>query len=139
MAHSFKQQIAAAAAAAAAALAVVADAVDAEICRTFAVETAATGQREFIVTSAQRFWEHYISVNAKQRHHYEIIRQAHPCNLYFGECLQVLLYMRYCGQSCVSTCQQRLLGFHGPYQFLYLFGSFDSCMWGADVALTLLQ
>jgi hypothetical protein len=91
MAHSFKQQTAAAAAAA---LAVVADAVDAEICRTFAVETAATGQREFIVTSAQRFWEHYISVNAKQRHHYEIIRQAHPCNLYFGECLQVLLYMQ---------------------------------------------
>lgn len=54
-------------------------------CRTFATETAASGQREFIVTSAQLFWDKYTQLPAQQRHCYEIIRQATPCNLYFGE------------------------------------------------------
>lgn len=53
--------------------------------RTFAVETAASGQRDFIVSSTQLFWQHYIELPIKQRHHYEIIRQGSPCNLYFGE------------------------------------------------------
>ena len=54
------------------------------LCRTFATETAASGQREFIVTSAQLFWDRYIQLPVQQRHSYEIIRQASPCNLYFG-------------------------------------------------------
>jgi len=55
-------------------------------CRTFACETAATGQRDFIVTSAELFWQQYVETPAKERHHYEIIRQGSPCNLYFGGC-----------------------------------------------------
>lgn len=53
--------------------------------RTFACETAVTGQREFIVTSAEVFWQHYIALPLSARHHYEIIRQGTPCHLYFGE------------------------------------------------------
>jgi hypothetical protein len=91
-------------------MALVADAVHAGICRTFAVETAATGQREFIVTSAQRFWEHYTSLNVKQRHHYEIIRQANPCNLYFGEHLHAGAAVR----NSINTSAQQWLDFMAP-------------------------
>lgn len=63
--------------------------LDAQACssilRTFALETAETGRREFTVASEQLFWQTYAALPAKQRHHYEIIRQGTPCNLYFGE------------------------------------------------------
>jgi hypothetical protein len=54
-------------------------------CRTFAYEVSASGQRIFIVSSAELFWQHYKALPPAERHHYEIIRQASPCHLYFGE------------------------------------------------------
>lgn len=54
-------------------------------CRTFACEVSATGQRVFLVSSAELFWQHYKALPGGERHHYEIIRQSSPCNLYFGK------------------------------------------------------
>eukprot|EP00879_Flechtneria_rotunda_P021736 GHRR01022920.1.p1 GENE.GHRR01022920.1~~GHRR01022920.1.p1 ORF type:complete len:353 (+),score=120.69 GHRR01022920.1:228-1286(+) len=55
----------------------------AALLRTFAQELSTKGQREFIVTSAELFWQRYKELPATSRHHYEIIRQGAPCNLYF--------------------------------------------------------
>uniref|UniRef100_A0A383WFI1 DNA-directed primase/polymerase protein n=1 Tax=Tetradesmus obliquus TaxID=3088 RepID=A0A383WFI1_TETOB len=53
------------------------------ILRTFACEVSTSGQRVFIVSSAELFWQHYKALPPAERHHYEIIRQASPCHLYF--------------------------------------------------------
>lgn len=120
----------------------VADAVHAGTCRTFAVETAATGQREFIVTSAQRFWDHYTLLTIQQRHHYEIIRQATPCNLYFGECLQ-LTQVQLCTTVCRHLCSA-VAGFEWPpplhsrrsWQYQQLHAGFRCCFDMASTACT---
>ncbi|KAF6261704.1 hypothetical protein COO60DRAFT_1699647 [Scenedesmus sp. NREL 46B-D3] len=46
-------------------------------------EVSTGGQRVFIVSSAELFWQHYKALPVADRHHYEIIRQASPCHLYF--------------------------------------------------------
>jgi len=42
-----------------------------------------TGARKFIVTSYQDFWTRYFTLPPRQRHHYELIPECHPCHLYF--------------------------------------------------------
>jgi hypothetical protein len=49
----------------------------------FAEEVSTAGQRLFITASASTFWQQYKQMKPAERHHYEIIREAQPCNLFF--------------------------------------------------------
>eukprot|EP00775_Hariotina_reticulata_P013269 gene13269-13400_t len=51
--------------------------------RVFAEEISTTGQRVFIAASTHIFWQQYKQLKAAERHHYEIIREGQPCNLFF--------------------------------------------------------
>ncbi|XP_024523407.1 DNA-directed primase/polymerase protein [Selaginella moellendorffii] len=49
----------------------------------FTYQDHTTGQRRFLVTSHLEFWRRYEKMHGSLRHHYEIIRENTPCNLYF--------------------------------------------------------
>ncbi|XP_047332072.1 DNA-directed primase/polymerase protein [Impatiens glandulifera] len=51
--------------------------------RIFCYQDHANGQRRFLVTSYEEFWQRYKSMNPKSRHHYEVIQEGLPCHLYF--------------------------------------------------------
>eukprot|EP01102_Stenamoeba_stenopodia_P008282 TRINITY_DN2368_c0_g1_i2.p1 TRINITY_DN2368_c0_g1~~TRINITY_DN2368_c0_g1_i2.p1 ORF type:complete len:618 (+),score=173.73 TRINITY_DN2368_c0_g1_i2:244-1854(+) len=51
--------------------------------RFFSFEKNANGKRKFIVATWEDFWREYKALEARDRHHYEIIRDGSPCNLYF--------------------------------------------------------
>lgn len=44
-----------------------------------------SGKRFFVVATPEAFWRTYSRMPPATRHHYEIIREGHPCHLYFGE------------------------------------------------------
>jgi len=52
-------------------------------CRIFSFEQGVKGTRQFMATTYDEFWARYRAVDLR-RHHYEIIRELRPCNLYFG-------------------------------------------------------
>lgn len=52
-------------------------------CRIFSFERGVKGTRQFMATTYDEFWARYRAVDLR-RHHYEIIRELRPCNLYFG-------------------------------------------------------
>ena len=62
--------------------------------RVFAEEVAGNGCRRFIVATPERMWTEYEQLAKGVRHYYEIIRQGHPCHLYFGAWLAWLRWKR---------------------------------------------
>lgn len=52
--------------------------------RILSVELGVKGARHFVATTYDEFWARYRSLDSAARHHYEIIREGQPCNLYFG-------------------------------------------------------
>ncbi|KVI07145.1 DNA primase, UL52/UL70 type, Herpesviridae [Cynara cardunculus var. scolymus] len=51
--------------------------------RIFSYQDHASGQRRFLVSTYKEFWRRYKNMNAKFRHHYEVIEEGLPCHLYF--------------------------------------------------------
>ncbi|KAI3757674.1 hypothetical protein L6452_05217 [Arctium lappa] len=51
--------------------------------RIFSYQDHASGQRRFLVSTYKEFWQRYKNMNAKFRHHYEVIEEGLPCHLYF--------------------------------------------------------
>ena len=52
--------------------------------RFFSAEDHATGRRKFIASTYKEFWRRYSAPElCGKRHHYELIREARPCYLYF--------------------------------------------------------
>ncbi|KAA0033721.1 DNA-directed primase/polymerase protein isoform X3 [Cucumis melo var. makuwa] len=49
----------------------------------FSYQDHFNGQRRFLVSSYSEFWHRYKSMDAKCRHHYEVIQEGAPCHLYF--------------------------------------------------------
>ncbi|XP_044467882.1 DNA-directed primase/polymerase protein [Mangifera indica] len=41
------------------------------------------GQRRFLVSTYEEFWQRYKIMDPKFRHHYEVIQEGFPCHLYF--------------------------------------------------------
>lgn len=72
--------------------------------RVFAEEVAESGCRRFIVATPERMWTEYEQLAKGVRHYYEIIRQGHPCHLYFGAWLTWLRWKQVSSwhQSCRS-------------------------------------
>ena len=52
--------------------------------RSRAEEHGPSGRRRFVVCSYSELWRRYAALPTGARHVYEIIRQGHPCHLYFG-------------------------------------------------------
>jgi hypothetical protein len=52
--------------------------------RFFSAEDHSTGRRKFIASTYKEFWRRYSAPELfGKRHHYELIREARPCHLYF--------------------------------------------------------
>ena len=52
--------------------------------RLFSAEDHSTGRRKFIASTYKEFWRRYSAPELfGKRHHYELIREARPCYLYF--------------------------------------------------------
>ncbi|CAI9092308.1 OLC1v1027508C1 [Oldenlandia corymbosa var. corymbosa] len=51
--------------------------------RVFCYQDHVTGQRRFLVSTYKEFWQRYMQMNPKFRHHYEVIQEGLPCHLYF--------------------------------------------------------
>ena len=51
--------------------------------RVFSIELSNTGKRSFIACTLDTFWNAYLCLAPRRRNYYEIIRQHHPCRLYF--------------------------------------------------------
>ncbi|GMY07329.1 DNA-directed primase/polymerase protein [Fagus crenata] len=51
--------------------------------RVFSYQDHFTGQRRFLVSTYNEFWQRYKNMNSKFRHHYEVIQEGLPCHLYF--------------------------------------------------------
>ncbi|KAF3796650.1 DNA-directed primase/polymerase protein [Nymphaea thermarum] len=49
----------------------------------FSYQDHLSGQRRFLVSSYEEFWQRYSSMDSKFRHHYEVIQGGLPCHLYF--------------------------------------------------------
>ncbi|XP_022141220.1 DNA-directed primase/polymerase protein [Momordica charantia] len=49
----------------------------------FSYQDHFNGQRRFLVSSYNEFWQRYKSMDSKFRHHYEVIQEGAPCHLYF--------------------------------------------------------
>lgn len=50
--------------------------------RVFSRELSSTGKRVFCGVDLREFWDYYAALRRWNRHHYEIIRENHPCRLY---------------------------------------------------------
>jgi VanZ family protein len=60
--------------------------------RIFALETASSGKRKYIVGNLGRFLDHYWrKSDPLNRHYYELIREKTPCRLYFGTSGSILI------------------------------------------------
>ncbi|KAB5516862.1 hypothetical protein DKX38_027510 [Salix brachista] len=51
--------------------------------RIFSYQDHHNGQRRFLVSTYTEFWRRYKNMDAKFRHHYEVIQEGLPCHLYF--------------------------------------------------------
>ncbi|KAJ6960816.1 uncharacterized protein [Populus alba] len=51
--------------------------------RIFSYQDHHNGQRRFLVSTYREFWRRYKNMDAKFRHHYEVIQEGLPCHLYF--------------------------------------------------------
>ncbi|KAF7802077.1 DNA-directed primase/polymerase protein isoform X1 [Senna tora] len=51
--------------------------------RIFSYQDHFSGQRRFLVSTYTEFWRRYKNMDAKLRHHYEVIQEGLPCHLYF--------------------------------------------------------
>ncbi|CAK7338732.1 unnamed protein product [Dovyalis caffra] len=51
--------------------------------RIFSYQDHHNGQRRFLISTYKEFWERYKNMDAKFRHHYEVIQEGLPCHLYF--------------------------------------------------------
>lgn len=49
----------------------------------FSYQDHFNGQRRFLVSSYNVFWQRYKNMDSKFRHHYEVIQEGLPCHLYF--------------------------------------------------------
>ncbi|CAN6480826.1 unnamed protein product [Victoria cruziana] len=49
----------------------------------FSYQDHFSGQRRFLVSSYEEFWQRYSSMDSKFHHHYEVIQEGLPCHLYF--------------------------------------------------------
>ncbi|XP_042481034.1 DNA-directed primase/polymerase protein [Macadamia integrifolia] len=49
----------------------------------FSYQDHFNGQRRFLVSTHEEFWQRYKSMDSKFRHHYEVILEGMPCHLYF--------------------------------------------------------
>lgn len=52
-------------------------------CHVFCYQDHVNGQRRYLVSTYQEFWQRYKQMNPKFRHHYEVIQEGLPCHLYF--------------------------------------------------------
>jgi len=60
--------------------------------RIFALDTASSGKRQYIVGNLGRFLDHYWrKSDPLNRHYYELIRENTPCRLYFGTSGSILI------------------------------------------------
>jgi len=42
-----------------------------------------TGTRKYVVTNLDNLWLRYVDTHVRDRHFYELLREGHPCHLYF--------------------------------------------------------
>ncbi|XP_043718422.1 DNA-directed primase/polymerase protein isoform X1 [Telopea speciosissima] len=49
----------------------------------FSYQDHFNGQRRFLVSTYEEFWNRYKNMDSKFRHHYEVIQEGLPCHLYF--------------------------------------------------------
>ncbi|XP_057480668.1 uncharacterized protein LOC130767711 isoform X2 [Actinidia eriantha] len=49
----------------------------------FSYQDHMNGQRRFLVSTYEEFWQRYKNMNPRFRHHYEVIQEGSPCHLYF--------------------------------------------------------
>ncbi|KAG9455314.1 hypothetical protein H6P81_008218 [Aristolochia fimbriata] len=49
----------------------------------FSYQDHLTGQRRFLVSTYEEFWQRYKVMDSKFRHHYEVIQEGQPCHMYF--------------------------------------------------------
>ncbi|XAR53611.1 hypothetical protein NMG60_11022230 [Bertholletia excelsa] len=49
----------------------------------FSYQDHMNGQRRFLVSTYNEFWQRYKNMNPKFCHHYEVIQEGLPCHLYF--------------------------------------------------------
>ncbi|XP_011046040.1 PREDICTED: DNA-directed primase/polymerase protein [Populus euphratica] len=54
----------------------------ADVC-IFSYQDHHNGQRRFLVSTYREFWRRYKNMDARFRHHYEVIQEGLPCHLYF--------------------------------------------------------
>ncbi|XP_018472379.2 uncharacterized protein LOC108843646 isoform X1 [Raphanus sativus] len=51
--------------------------------RVFSYQDHFSGQRRFLVSTYDEFWNRYNSMDSRHRHHYEVIQEGLPCHMYF--------------------------------------------------------
>ncbi|CAH8279408.1 unnamed protein product [Arabidopsis lyrata] len=51
--------------------------------RIFSYQDHFSGQRRFLVSTYEEFWNRYKSMDPRHRHHYEVIQEGLPCHMYF--------------------------------------------------------
>ncbi|KAG2280748.1 hypothetical protein Bca52824_051968 [Brassica carinata] len=54
-----------------------------ENARVFSYQDHFSGQRRFLVSTYEEFWNRYKSMDPRRRHHYEVIQEGLPCHMYF--------------------------------------------------------
>ncbi|KAK9866309.1 hypothetical protein WJX84_009713 [Apatococcus fuscideae] len=90
--------------------------------RIFSVEKSCDGRRSFMAASYAQFWDHYQQLDPSDRHHYEIIREALPCHLYFDLEYALDCNPDACGVDlisqllrCVTTALKNTEGKQAPF------------------------